>query len=206
MSYWPFGIGAARHSKTGVFSAGKVIKHPVDVPSGTGPGLPRQRFESRRQIVFRRQRRVQLVVDDYGLQCPLLGLQLPWGQPAGPPLPCERSSVALPPGIGMPLGTRTGLGGRENSALRPPPEALCAWAHRPRDSASREKLSPRLGPFLRPLPPRKGGRPTPPSAEGRYFSLTLERPPLATAEKQALLNPAASKASVLFSPRHKPRP
>ena len=66
VSYWPSGRGAARHSKTGGFSAERVIKHPVDVPSGTGPGLPRQRFESRRQIVFRRQRRVQLVSDGYG--------------------------------------------------------------------------------------------------------------------------------------------
>ncbi len=34
------------------------------------------------------------------------------------------------------------------------------------------------------MPSRRDGRPTPPPAEGRYFSLTLERPPLATAEKQ----------------------
>ena len=33
-------------------------------------------------------------------------------------------------------------------------------------------------------PPRRGGRPTPPPAEGRYFSLTLERPPLAPASFQ----------------------
>ncbi len=34
------------------------------------------------------------------------------------------------------------------------------------------------------------GRPTPPPAEGRYFSLTLERPPLASTEKLLSRHPA----------------
>ena len=49
---------------------------------------------------------------------------------------------------------------RESSALRPPPEALRAWAHRPRDAKHRDWFSPQARPhaFLRALPPRRGER------------------------------------------------
>ena len=50
-------------------------------------------------------------------------------------------------------------GGRESSALRPPPEALRAWALRPRDAEHRDWFSPKLGRVLpmaaRRLPPRR---------------------------------------------------
>ncbi len=110
-------------------------------------------------------------------------------QAAGAPTFCnatESRQRTQPRGLSPPWLTPTVFWPAlsESSALRPPPEALCAWALRPRDSASREKLRPRLAPFLRTMPSRRDGRPTPPPAEGRYFSLTLERPPLAPAEKQ----------------------
>ena len=91
----------------------------------------------------------------------------------------------------VPLGTRTGPDGRENSSSASPPGARLRRSLRSeaaRCFASRhvrkKVLRPRLAPFLRTMPSRRDGRPTPPPAEGRYFSLTLERPPLATAEKQ----------------------
>ena len=54
------------------------------------------------------------------------------------------------------------------------------------------------------LPSRRDGRPTPPPAEGRYFSLTLERPPLASAETLRFESNCA-RALGLFSSRNKPR-
>ncbi len=71
------------------------------MPSGTGPGLPRQRVQQRiRCLAWRRPRRVQLVVDGVRHPCPLLGFQHRRDRPAAQQLPCVRFSVALPPGIG----------------------------------------------------------------------------------------------------------
>ena len=69
-----------------------------------GPGLPRQRVSKcdRRigKVVLRRRRRVQLVVNRVGRQCPLPGALLRPDHSAESQPPCERLSVALPPGIG----------------------------------------------------------------------------------------------------------
>ncbi len=71
------------------------------MPSGTGPGLPRQRVQQRiRCLAWRRPRRVQLVVDGVRHPCPLLGFQHRRDRPAASQLPCVRFSVALPPGRG----------------------------------------------------------------------------------------------------------
>ena len=50
-----------------------------------------------------------------------------------------------------------------------PPERQSRWAQRPRDAEHRDWFSPQARPhaFLRALPPRRDGRPTPPPAEGR---------------------------------------
>ena len=103
--------GAGRHRPRTNFSAGG--SSPVSL--GPGPGLPRRFQRSRlRSIVARRRRRVQLVVDDYGRQCLLLGFLPHPTRSSAPRSPCVRSSVALPPGIGVPLAPQPGLPGEKN--------------------------------------------------------------------------------------------
>ena len=67
----------------------------------------------------------------------------------------------------------------ESSARRPPPLRLCktpvgvpSGTAEAGDSTNRDKFSPKLRPhvFLRAMPPRRGGRPTPPPADGRCRS------------------------------------
>ncbi len=74
----------------------------------------------------------------------------------------------------VPLGTRTGPDGRENSSSASPPGARLRRSLRSeaaRCFASRhvrkKVLRPRLAPFLRTMPSRRDGRPTPPPAARR---------------------------------------
>ena len=76
------------------FSLIPTTARPFDHP---GSGLP---HGLHRSVVWRRQLRLQLVDGGYGNQCPLSELQLQRNQPGEQHSSCERSSVALPPGIG----------------------------------------------------------------------------------------------------------
>ncbi len=81
---------------------------PPGRESSTGPGLPRRyEYPRFRWIACRRRQRVQLVVVHCGYQCPQLGLRLQLAQSAEQLRPCERFSVALPPGT--PKGCFTGV-------------------------------------------------------------------------------------------------
>ena len=92
------------------------VRFSVALPPGIGrgrpgPGLPRRRKQQKRQCIAQcRHQRVQLVVDIYGLQRPLLGLQLRLSRPNGQQnARWARFSVAVPPGRGYPLGGLLGL-------------------------------------------------------------------------------------------------
>ncbi len=73
-------------------------------PGGNNPGLPRRFWRAGLwHVVLRRLRRVQLVVDGVRHPCPLLGFPHQRDRSAGLGGPCARFSVALPPGIVVPL-------------------------------------------------------------------------------------------------------